>query len=227
MTAINGTVAEVNQALTDLYTDPTNFNSTLTDTSISDAGALNTINTKTIGTVDATAATSITGTAAELITIGDADDAGTILAYTNSAGDEAYAAVFSGIADLAQFNAIDTDTAGKLDFTDANAYLDLSANDASDINLANLSQADKLTKIDINNSESNTISNVSAVNLIGVTGGSTTLTIDGDTNDFISFTDSWTQTVNANGSGDTHYTYTSGSGTTYTIIDTDGGMSVI
>ena len=119
---------------------------------------------------------------------------------------------------------INADTAGKLDFTDANAYLDLSANDSSDINLANLSQADKLTKIDINNSEANTISDVSAVNLIGVTGGSTTLTIDGDANDFISFTDSWTSSTVGR---DTHYTYTSGSGTTYTVIDTDGGMSVI
>ena len=67
LTAINGTAAEIIQALADLDTDPTNFNSTLS------AGAENATDITALeaangtGTIDGSALTAINGTAAEII----------------------------------------------------------------------------------------------------------------------------------------------------------------
>ena len=89
--------------------------------------------------------------------------------------------------------------------------------------MTDLSAAVNLTKIDINNSKGNVITGVTAGSLINITGGSRTLTIDGDASDWIEFTGTWaTSTVGS----DTHYTYTSGSND-YVIIDTNGDMNVI
>ncbi|MEO5377909.1 MAG: hypothetical protein H7832_09045, partial [Magnetococcus sp. DMHC-6] len=74
LTAINGTVAAVLQALTDMTTDPTSFNSTLTDASVSVANA-NLVDAATTGVITAT----ITETAAAtLITLTGSGNAYTI-----------------------------------------------------------------------------------------------------------------------------------------------------
>ncbi len=99
----------------------------------------------------------------------------------------------------------------------------LSENDSSSINLNDLSEAGNLTKIDIDNSKGNVITGVTAGSLINITGGSNTLTIDGDDSDWIEFTGTWATTTYG---FDTHYTYTSGDNS-YVIIDTNGGMNVI
>jgi len=68
ITAINGTAAGVVQALADLDTDPSNFNSTLTG--VADALDIVAIQTANgTGLVVATAVTTITGSAAEIIAI--------------------------------------------------------------------------------------------------------------------------------------------------------------
>ena len=228
-------VISISGSLTDLndiyvtnaiqYTGKGDESVVVTDTSISDVGDLNTIDIKTSGTVDITAATSITGTVAELLAVGDADDAGTILTYTDpTSGNEAYNAVLTDTANYAQFTAINADTEGKLDFYNVSSYLALGINEADDINLANLAEADGLTKIVLDNSEANVISGVSISSLKAVTGGETTLTIDGDSNDTISFTTNvWTQTTSGS---DMHYTTTS-FGTEYTVIDLNGGMTPV
>ena len=67
LTEINGTYAEIAQALTDLDTDPTNFNSTLS------AGAENATDITALeaangtGTINGSALTAINGTAAAVV----------------------------------------------------------------------------------------------------------------------------------------------------------------
>ena len=66
LTAINGTAAAVVQALTDLDTDPTNFNSTLTaGAAAADIAAIEAANGN--GTITGSALTEINGTYAEIV----------------------------------------------------------------------------------------------------------------------------------------------------------------
>ena len=66
LTAINGTVAEVVQAIADLDTDPTNFNTTLTG--VADAADIATIEAANgNGTITGTGLTAINGTAAAVV----------------------------------------------------------------------------------------------------------------------------------------------------------------
>jgi len=182
---------------------------TLSDSSLA-AADINTLNAS-VGVITMTAATSITGSAAQLEAIGDADDAGTILAYVDS-GTEAYDAIFSGIADLQEFQAIDGDTSGELDFSAVGAYLELAGGDGSDFDLSGLSSADNLTIIDLTNGTGNIISGVSTLNILKVTGGNKAITIDGDDEDFIQLVGSWSTTINESGDK----IYTNGD---YTITD--------
>ncbi|WP_157573357.1 hypothetical protein, partial [Novosphingobium sp. AAP83] len=118
ITAINGTAAAVVQALTDLDTDPTNFNSTVTgDISVATANSLDALTsgvvTATITETDAATLATLTGTgnaytitvtgpatAAGLNTINAATtvqvNAAGVTAITGSAG--AVAAVYAGIS---------------------------------------------------------------------------------------------------------------------------------
>ncbi|KPF89364.1 hypothetical protein IP81_16760, partial [Novosphingobium sp. AAP83] len=65
ITAINGTATAVVQALADLDTDPSDFNSALTNTTLF-AAELNTLDGNTTGTINVSSVISLTGSAIEL-----------------------------------------------------------------------------------------------------------------------------------------------------------------
>ena len=89
LTAINGTAAAVVQAIADLDTDPTNFNSTLTGAAdATDITAIETANGNN-GTIDGSALTAINGTYAEIAkALTDLDADPTNFNSTLSAGAE-------------------------------------------------------------------------------------------------------------------------------------------
>ena len=107
LTGINGSVTEINTALDDLDTDPTNFDATLSSGSES-ASAITTLNsTNGTGTVDASSVTSVTGTSSEIAAL---QDSGITM-------DSDYDATITGTATTNDVESIFADTSGKISAT--------------------------------------------------------------------------------------------------------------
>ena len=105
LTDIDGTAAAVVQALADLDTDPTNFDSTLSNTTLAAADVATINDDNGTGTIDISAATTINGSAADVLKIVNNTDS----VFTTATN---YAVTLLGTTVAADFDNVLNDTTG-------------------------------------------------------------------------------------------------------------------
>ena len=172
LTAINGSVSEINAALSDLDTNPANFDSTLS-AGTETANAITTLNTTNgTGTVDASGITGVTGTSTEIEAL---QDAGITM-------DADYNATITGTAATNDVESIFADTSGVIDATfgisDDTLNINFDELDSSDI--LDFGNGDDTLAFDTAVSGDLDFSNISNLENLNLSSGNDNISLSGD-----------------------------------------------